>query len=557
MTRHQHGPFAAIGAVLAELGVRTLFGTAASDGPHLADALDRDQVRFIGARHADGAAAMAVAHARISTHLTALLLNPDTGLSAALPGIVDAATSRTPLLVLAPLTRRLPHPGTLALTETALLSEAGVLVHDLPDLRQARTVLADAARAAAEHQRPVLVRIALDEQHGALAPLADRAEPVLGLRAMPVADPSAVEELAALLGRAVRPVFIVGRGGIRAAEAIESLAEQAGALLATSAAAHGLFRDNPWHIGIAGMLATPDMADLLAAADVVVSWGCSLDAWTTRYGTLLAEEADLVQIDINPAALGLHQSIDLGVAGDAERTAQAIQQVMPSQQGGQRTGQQTGFRTEPVRDRIAAQASWHDIGYQPLLELDDRVDPRTVSMVLDTILPAERTLIAEPTAILGYPISYLRVPDADGCLLAPLGLGLASGIGAALARPDRLVVAALDVDAVLTAAAELETAARLRLPLLIAVYDQRDPASTARPTVDPDGEATRASPDLTQIAAGHGCTGVVIRRPADLTVLSDWPASAHRRPLLLHIMATQVAWWLNDRASTPTPGRAR
>ena len=70
---------------------------------------------------------------------------------------------------------------------------------------------------------------------------------------------------------------------------------------------------------------------------------------------------------------------------------------------------------------------------------------------------------------------YLDVPDQQGFVFPnafqSVGLGLASGIGAAVARPERLSVAAVGDGGALMALGELETAARYRLPMLVVVYN--------------------------------------------------------------------------------------
>ena len=76
---------------------------------------------------------------------------------------------------------------------------------------------------------------------------------------------------------------------------------------------------------------------------------------------------------------------------------------------------------------------------------------------------------------MGFPPMYMRVPDPAGFVFTQafqsIGLGLASGIGAAIARPDRLTVACLGDGGALMSLPELETLARLRLPMLVVVYD--------------------------------------------------------------------------------------
>src|SRR5207249_6577037 len=94
---------------------------------------------------------------------------------------------------------------------------------------------------------------------------------------------------------------------------------------------------------------------------------------------------------------------------------------------------------------------------------------------LDDLLPAERTVAIDSGHFMGYPAMYLRVPDERALVftqaIQAVGLGLSSGIGAAVARPDRLTVAALGDGGALMGLADLETAARLRLRMLIVIYN--------------------------------------------------------------------------------------
>ena len=96
---------------------------------------------------------------------------------------------------------------------------------------------------------------------------------------------------------------------------------------------------------------------------------------------------------------------------------------------------------------------------------DAQIDPRILSAALDGLLPEERTVAIDSGHFMGYPAMYLRVPDAQGFVFTQafqaVGLGLATAIGAAVARPDRLTVAALGDGGAMMALPELETVARL------------------------------------------------------------------------------------------------
>src|SRR5206468_6255146 len=104
-----------------------------------------------------------------------------------------------------------------------------------------------------------------------------------------------------------------------------------------------------------------------------------------------------------------------------------------------------------------------------------RIDPRTLSIALDDLLPAERTVAVDSGNFMGYPAMFLELPDAEGLVFTQafqsVGLGLATAVGAALARPDRLTVAALGDGGTMIGLADLETVARLGLRMLVVVYN--------------------------------------------------------------------------------------
>jgi thiamine pyrophosphate-dependent acetolactate synthase large subunit-like protein len=106
--------------------------------------------------------------------------------------------------------------------------------------------------------------------------------------------------------------------------------------------------------------------------------------WTTRHGKLIPPQATLVQVDDDPAAIGMHRPVHLGVPGDVAETARAVADALGGSPGA------TGYRSPEVRARIAGQGRWRDVAYSD--ESDgERIDPRTLSIALDDLLPAERT----------------------------------------------------------------------------------------------------------------------------------------------------------------------
>jgi thiamine pyrophosphate-dependent acetolactate synthase large subunit-like protein len=157
---------------------------------------------------------------------------------------------------------------------------------------------------------------------------------------------------------------------------------------------------------------------------------------------------------------------------------------------------------------------------------------------------------------MGYPAMFLGVPDEHGFVFTQafqsVGLGLATALGAAVARPDRLTVAALGDGGALMGASELETAARLGInDLLIVVYDDEAYGAEVH-HFGPHGDSldnVRFPPaDLAAIARGHGYAAATIRGEDDLAPVRSWLAGPRDRPMLIDAKVTRgkPSWWLEE-----------
>jgi len=535
-----------IGTALArDAGVKTVFGVVGSGNFHVTNALTAGGARFIAARHEGGAAMMADGFARTSGELGVLTLHQGPGLTNALTGLTEAAKSRTPLLVLA--AEATQPTSNFYIDQAGLAASIGVL----PDRVTAASTVANdlrrAYRTALIERRTVLLSLPLDVQ---AQPHPDVPMPAVQVWPRLSPAPDTVTQVADALARARRPVFLAGRGARKSKADLKLLSERVGALLATSAVSRGLFTGDPFNLDVSGGFATPAAAELISGADLVIAWGCSLSMWTTRHGTLIGEDATVIQVDANPGALGVHHRIDLGIPSDVGMAARAL--IAELDRSGQRGD---GYRTPTVAKRLAAEGRWRDVPFEPVAEAG-RIDPRTLSIALDDLLPAERTVATDSGNFMGYPAMFLDVPDENGFVFTQafqsVGLGLGSALGAAVARPDRLTVAALGDGGALMGASELETAVRLGInDLLIVVYNDEAYGAEVH-HFGPHGDAlanVRFPPtDLAAIARGYGYAAATVRTPDDLAPVTSWLAGPRDRPMLIDakVTRTRPSWWLEE-----------
>jgi acetolactate synthase I/II/III large subunit len=545
----------AVGTALARVGARQVFGVVGSGNFHVTNALVAGGASYVAARHEGGAATMADAWARTSGEVGVLTVHQGCGLTNAMTGIAEAAKARTPMLVLAaeatnPASNFWVDQGALAMAVGA--SNARV---------SSPSTCVEEAVAAYEHarneRRTVVLNLPLDVlAQDAADEAVDRAgliHPTLP-PGPPVISPPQVDALVDLLARARRPVIVAGRGARGARADVVALADAAEALLLTSAPARGLLTGEPWSLDVCGGFATPLAVELVGEADVVVALGCSLTMWTTRHGRLFDPDARFAQVDLDPAAIGRTVPVDVGVVGDVAGVARAAAQLL-GLRGDLEPLRSHGRRDEALAARIAAEGRWCDVPYDDWTDAEaGRIDPRTLSRLLDDVLPADRTVAVDSGNFMGYPSTYLTVPDEDAFVFTQsfqsIGLGLASAIGAAVARPDRLTVAALGDGGALMSAADLDTVRRLGLPFVVVVYD--DAAYGAEVHHFTDGEpldtVTFPETDIAAIGSGYGFDTVTVRGPDDVDGVREWVAGDRARPLLVHarVASPRGAWWLEE-----------
>jgi thiamine pyrophosphate-dependent acetolactate synthase large subunit-like protein len=413
----------------------------------------------------------------------------------------------------------------------------------IDDPATAADVAAAAVRTAVTTRRTVLLNLPLHVQTATGPELSpdsvEASAPVL---------PSApdLDRLAEAVRRSERPVFVAGRGARGAGPAVATSADAAGALLAASAVAKGLYAGHPWSLGVSGGFASPGAAELISQADLIVGWGCTLNMWTMRHGRLIAPGATVVQVDDTADALGAHRELAFGVLGDVAQTATALtERLGPAR---------TGYRTDEVRRRLDDGIGWATESYDDLSG-NGVIDPRTLTRDLDALLPADRVVAVDSGNFMGYPAAYLGVRDHHSFCFTQafqsIGLGLATAIGAAVASPGRLTVAALGDGGALMSAMELETVVRLGLDLLVVVYDDHAYGAEVH-HFGPDGESldTVVFPDtdIAAIGRGFGLEAVTVRRPADLDTVRAWLDAGRPRPMLVDakVADQQPAWWLEE-----------
>ncbi|MHA7175839.1 thiamine pyrophosphate-binding protein [Arthrobacter sp. Sr24] len=540
-----------VGKTLAELGVGHCFGVVGSGNFVITNALMEHGVPFTATRHEGGAATMADAYSRTSGKVSLVSVHQGCGLTNAATGIGEAAKSRTPMIVLAAEAAPSAVYSNFSMDQDAFAAS----VYAVPErVHSAASAVADTVRAyrrAVNDRRTVVLNLPLNVQaqeadmEAAPTPAVAPVEPIRPSRA-------SVQALVELLARAQRPVFVAGRGGRGARDEILALASHTGALVATSAVAKGLFNEDQFNLGISGGFSSPLAAELITDADLIVGFGCALNMWTMRQGHLIGDETRVVQVDLEEQALGANRSIDLGVVGDSAQVATDTLETLLAA----RVEVREGYRSAVVAERIESSVHWQQVSFDDLSD-GQFIDARTLTTALDKMLPSERIVSVDSGNFMGYPSQFLNVPDEFGFCFTQafqsIGLGLATAIGAGLAQPGRIPVLGTGDGGFHMAIAELDTAVRLKMPLVCIVYNDAAYGAEVHHFAinNPDADMSSVEfpdTDFAAIGRGFGADGITVRTLADLEAVGEWLASKPSRPLVIDakIASDSGSWWLAE-----------
>jgi acetolactate synthase-1/2/3 large subunit len=522
----------AIVRLLEAYGVQYIFGVPGDTSIPLYDALydAPGNMKHILARDERSASFMADVYARLSYKPGVCEGPSGGGATYILPGVAEAHASSIPLVVL---TSDTPLSGDDKGVLTELDQEAlfAPVTKWRTRLKRADKTPETMARAfrIATSGRPGAVQITLphdilDEGLGSLSLYAsDLYQTYPAHRTRP--DPLAVQRAAELLWDGQRPVVIAGGGAVisQAWDEITALAELLTMPVGTSINGKGsIAEDHPLSIGVVGGNgARPYANRLVGQADLILYVGCRTDSVTTINWTLPSPTAGvtIVQVDVDPKEIGNNYPTTVGLVGDARLALADLREALSA---GRR-------RRSPDKSRlqeISGQTNdwWEQV--RPKMVSDDRpIKPQRVMKELAEALPADSVIVADAGTGTPFTSAFYKSP-AGRYVVIPRGYGglgyaLPGVVGAKLARPEATVVGLMGDGSFGMSAGELETIARLRLPVTILQFNNAcfGWIKTLQGLYH-DGRYVSVdfSPDTDYagIARGFGLQGLRIERPEDL-----------------------------------------
>ena len=512
-------------AFVAE-GTSAVFGMMGDGNMYWMEALHDLGVQLLEVRHEGAGLGMADGWARVTFAPGVCTATCGPGVTQLATALVTAARAQSPLVAFvgeSP-TDDPEYIQRFDQSRFAEACEAGFV----------RVLSADHAFAAVRQafyqakleSRPVMLSAPMDTQQKNM----DDDEPYIPSASLlsqePISpNPVSLERAAEMIAGARKPLLVVGRGAIRAGagDAILKLAERIGALISTTLMAKGWLASDSFYACISGFYGSRTAMELFQEADCVIGVGASLNRYTTEHGYLYPN-ARYIHIDNKPHVLmGGGRSADCYVQADARLGVSELDSLLAS-----RGFSNSGYRTADVQQRLTNQfADTAEFPIEP-----ERVDPREVCLTLDRTLPTDVQLVMGSGASTGFTTMLFNEPGRRviaGHFFGCIGQMLPAAMGTVVAtgnQPTLLV----DGDAsTMMHLAELETAVRYDMPLLVTVLNDQALGSEYHKMKAHDRQADLATiptPDLGGVARSFGGRGCLATDVADVRAAAeDWLAN--------------------------------
>src|SRR5499427_3769921 len=553
------GPSEALVETLAAQGVTHVFGIVGSAFMDALDIFPAAGIRFVPVAHEQGAVHMADGYARASGRHGVCIAQNGPGVTNFVTGVAAAYWAHSPVVFITPETGSMTM-GLGGFQETEQLPTFSKITKYQGHVNNPKRMAEIAARCfdrAMLEMGPAQLNIPRDFFYGDLE--ATITEPLrIGRGA---GDDSALDDAASLLAAARFPVIVAGGGVIAAgatAEAI-ALADTLGAAVCNSYLHNDSFpASHPLAVGPLGYQGSKAAMKLIAQADVVLALGTRLGPFGTlpQYGIeYWPKNAQVIQIDADPAMLGLVKPVSVGICGDAKAATEALLARLESRTLASAANAQA--RQDAMK---AAKKEWEaeldgwaretDAWSLEVSKGSSAMHPRQMLRELERAMPEGAMVSTDIGNICSVSNSYLRFERPRSMFAAMsfgnCGYAFPTIVGAKVAAPDRPAIAYVGDGAWGMSFGELQTCVREDIPVTAVVFNNEQWGAEKKNHVDFYarrfvGVNLDRQPSWAAVAKAMGAEGQRIDKLSDVGPALRAAASAQRdgKTTVLEMMVTR------------------
>lgn len=498
--------------ILADMGIKQIFGVVGDALNSVTEAIRKDgRIQWIGVRHEEVAAFAAGAQAQITGGLGVCAGTVGPGALHLLNGLYDAKRSRAALLAI---TGQVPLdelgsdyfqevPLQEVFRDVSVFSQTVVSPGQMPRLAHL------AIQSALAKQGVSQICIPGDIGQAALPGDAQDGEFYQGsCEVAPV--PTRLQEAADLINPATKVTLLVGIGCQGARSEVLELGKRLQApMVYTLRAKDILEHDNPYAVGMTGLIGTPAGAAALESADVLLLVGTDFP-----YRDWYPKGKTIIQIDHAPERLGRRTKIDLGLVGSVGATLKALLPLL-----NEKTSTNHLNAVQKQRDH------WREKQNKYFkTNADNPVHPQLVAHTLSELAADNAVFTADVGMCTVWAARYLQMKPQQRLLGSfnhgTMANAMPQALGVQALDKSRQVIALCGDGGLSMLMGDLITAVSYELPIKVVVFNNQR-LGMVKLEMETDGfpeyGTILKNPNFAKVGEALGMTGFHVTHPKEVT----------------------------------------
>jgi pyruvate dehydrogenase (quinone) len=516
--------------MLVENGVKRIYAVAGDSLNQLNDAVKRSgKIKWIHVRHEEAGAYAAAAEAELEG-LACCAGSCGPGHVHLINGLYDAHRSGVPVIAIAS-TINTPEFGVdyFQSTNTIRLFEDCSCYNQIATTAMQAPIMLQAAIQHAIHIKGVAV-FGLPGDVSAL-PAVESPAAMHNYKSKTILRPAdkELERVADLLNENAKIAIYCGIGAKEAHDEIIELASMLKAPIGYSFRGKmGIQYDNPFEVGMTGLLGLPSAYHSMHEADVVLLLGTDFP-----YTPFMPFKNKIIQVDEKPERLGRRAKLEMGLCGKIDDTVRALLPLIKNKKD-------DSFLQEELD--LYAKVKQHLLTYVNDPGKEDKISPEFVASIINELATDDAIFTVDTGMSCVWGARYIHATGQRDMLGSfnhgSMANALPMSIGASLCNPDRQVIALCGDGGLSMLLGDLATIQQYHLPIKVVVFNNRALGMVKLEMLVqglPDNETDMVNPDFALVAEAMGFKGLTIHDPAEVKeTLKE--GFQHDGPVLINIM---------------------